>query len=205
MKKQCLVCDKIFSKPVNESVKNWIFRHKFCSIKCHHKFLSKIYKCEYCGKEWYPKRKAKFCSRECSGKSNGYKTGHKAPITCFKKGFTPWNKGTKGKMPTVWNKGIIWEALRGENHPRWKGGKVKKHSRETTFEGERQYRDWQKSVFKRDNYECQECGKHGGVLHADHIKPWISYPELRYDLTNGRTLCPPCHRKTETYGKHRIK
>ena len=35
---------------------------------------------------------------------------------------------------------------------------------------------------------------------ADHVKPWALYPELRYDLDNGRTLCVPCHKKTETYG-----
>lgn len=32
--KKCLHCEKIIYKPVNESLKNWTSRHKFCSINC---------------------------------------------------------------------------------------------------------------------------------------------------------------------------
>lgn len=69
--------------------------------------------------------------------------------------------------------------------------------------------DWRKSVFKRDNYTCQICLQRGKYLEADHIKPWAYFPELRFELSNGRTLCRPCHDKTkisykkmkEIYGK----
>ena len=40
----------------------------------------------------------------------------------------------------------------------------------------------------------------GGVLHADHIKPFAFFPSLRFDLENGRTLCVECHKKTPTFG-----
>jgi len=33
--------------------------------------------------------------------------------------------------------------------------------------------------------------------HTD--EEWSLYPELRYAIDNGRTLCKPCHMKTETY------
>lgn len=62
------------------------------------------------------------------------------------------------------------------------------------------YKNWRKSVFERDNYTCQECRDVGGILNADHIKPFSLYPELRFELSNGRTLCIKCHRKTNTYG-----
>lgn len=61
-------------------------------------------------------------------------------------------------------------------------------------------REWRSAVFVRDDYTCQSCGARGGRLHAHHLKPYKEYPELRHVLSNGVTLCIPCHRKTESYG-----
>ncbi len=63
-----------------------------------------------------------------------------------------------------------------------------------------EYRLWRDAVFTRDNHTCQACGVRGGVLRADHVKPWRTHPEGRYDVGNGRTLCDGCHKKTPTYG-----
>jgi len=63
-----------------------------------------------------------------------------------------------------------------------------------------EYRLWREHVFKRDLFTCQECGRRGGMLHADHIVPWRDDKESRYKLSNGRTLCVECHQKTPTYG-----
>jgi 5-methylcytosine-specific restriction endonuclease McrA len=63
-----------------------------------------------------------------------------------------------------------------------------------------EYKNWRKSVFERDNYTCVGCKERGGKLTADHIKQWAYYPELRFDINNGRTLCIDCHRKTHTWG-----
>jgi len=63
-----------------------------------------------------------------------------------------------------------------------------------------EYRLWRESVFERDNYTCQFCKKKGGNLNADHIKPFSLYLKLRFELDNGRTLCIPCHRTTDTWG-----
>ena len=99
----------------------------------------------------------------------------------------------------------IGEARKGEKCNLWKGGitpineKIR-HSLE--------YRLWRESVFKRDNFTCIWCGLKfikgitGNVeLQADHIKPFASYPELRFAIDNGRTLCINCHRKTDTWGR----
>ena len=50
------------------------------------------------------------------------------------------------------------------------------------------------SVFKRDNFTCQKCGIVGRELNAHHIKPYAKYKELRYELSNGITLCEDCHK-----------
>lgn len=58
---------------------------------------------------------------------------------------------------------------------------------------------WRTAVYERDGYKCQKCGRPGGsgnVLNAHHIKPWAKYPELRFELSNGMTLCSdPCHKE----------
>lgn len=68
----------------------------------------------------------------------------------------------------------------------------------------KEFANWRKAVFERDNYTCQICYVRGGVLHPDHIKQFAYYPELRFELSNGRTLCESCHRKTETWGRKLI-
>lgn len=79
----------------------------------------------------------------------------------------------------------------------WKGGitplnQIIRHSIE--------YKLWRIAVFERDKYTCRFCGQIGGKLNADHIKPFSLFPELRFAIDNGRTLCIDCHRKTSTYG-----
>lgn len=74
------------------------------------------------------------------------------------------------------------------------------HLRQRDKHGNAFDREWRLAVFERDNYTCVFCGKRGGKLQADHIKPFKEFPELRYELSNGRTLCVKCHRKTESYG-----
>lgn len=117
----------------------------------------------------------------------------------FKKGFTPWNKGLKaGDAPGIRS---------GERINTWRGGvtPINAYQRKTL-----DYKNWRKAVFERDNYTCVFCGAQNGkgktiTLQADHIKPFALYPELRLAIDNGRTLCKPCHTKTDTYGRFSLK
>jgi hypothetical protein len=75
------------------------------------------------------------------------------------------------------------------------------------FRKSRPYREWRTSVFRRDGFACVQCGDKNEpgrgetvLLRADHIKPFALHPELRLDLDNGRTLCDPCHKQTDTFG-----
>lgn len=63
-----------------------------------------------------------------------------------------------------------------------------------------EYKLWREAVFKRDDYTCIWCGQVGKNLNADHIKPFCNFPELRFAIDNGRTLCISCHKKTNTFG-----
>lgn len=58
-----------------------------------------------------------------------------------------------------------------------------------------EYKAWRKSVFERDDYTCQACGVRGAKVNAHHKKQYAFYPELRYDIDNGVTLCVPCHKE----------
>ena len=56
-----------------------------------------------------------------------------------------------------------------------------------------QYNEWRKNVLERDKFVCQVCGKKGKGLQAHHKKTFAQYPELRYDVQNGITVCKTCH------------
>lgn len=51
---------------------------------------------------------------------------------------------------------------------------------------------WSRDVRARDG-KCLECGRTED-LHAHHIKPKSSHPELILELSNGKTLCYGCHK-----------
>lgn len=102
--------------------------------------------------------------------------------------------------------------IKGNKHWNWKGGVTKAYQAIRTCQP---YKLWQRDCFERDNYTCIWCGDNkGGNLNVDHIKPFalilkqndIKTLEQAYDceelwdISNGRTLCVPCHKTTITYG-----
>lgn len=108
-------------------------------------------------------------------------------------------KGTKRKRSWVLKQA---KTIRGKNHWNWQNGKTKKSLR---LRNGYRYRKWRDLVYKRDNWTCQKCGARSMsgkpvILNADHIKSWAKYPKLRYDISNGRTLCLSCHIKTDNFG-----
>ena len=84
----------------------------------------------------------------------------------------------------------------GENHWHWIKDRSKvKRRRWDNSERVGKIAFWRISIFKRDNYTCQICGKYGEKLNAHHIMAWAKYPKLRYEIKNGITMCSRCHRK----------
>jgi len=47
---------------------------------------------------------------------------------------------------------------------------------------------------ERDHFQCTDCGAKG-YLQVHHIKEVSNYPELIWELDNGKTVCVSCHEK----------
>ena len=88
------------------------------------------------------------------------------------------------------------KSVTRENHPNWKGGISKINHIIRTSD---KYKEWRLSVFNRDNFTCQGCEQVGGYLEVHHIKGFAKYPEFRFDINNGITLCKKCHIKVDKY------
>jgi len=121
----------------------------------------------------------------------------KETIKKIKKATTGLRGYWKGKKRSPETRLKMKEAQLGEKGNNWRGGIYPENKR---IRGSSDYKIWRDKVFERDNFTCQICTKRGGTLNADHIKPFSQFPELILEINNGRTLCVPCHKKTETYG-----
>ena len=122
-----------------------------------------------------------FCSRVCTSK------GGVSAATRLKQ-----SKIRRGR-PAPW--------VAGKNCHFWRGGITEEHK---ALRMSLAYRQWRTAVFTRDDYTCQACKQRGVKLQADHELPFSLYPDLRFEVLNGRTLCIPCHKKTPTYGRNKI-
>lgn len=71
--------------------------------------------------------------------------------------------------------------------------KVKKRKRSQRAINNELDTSWAGEVKTRDGNVCQRCGKTSKRLNAHHIIP-RQYKELRWDICNGVSLCPRCHR-----------
>ena len=142
----------------------------------------KMYACGSCGKEVYRYPKV----------TRNNKTGqYFCSRTCFNFGFV-FSEELRAKIANS----LIGRYV-GPLSPNWRGGISKGHR-----EGyvSHRYSAWVLAVFRKDRFTCVFCGAYGSKIVADHIFPWCLFPELRYDITNGRTLCDSCHKRTPTYG-----
>lgn len=143
--------------------------------------------------------------------SLAHKGKHRSPFTEFKKGLIhskEWKKRQSerfkgignpfyGKTHTKEIRARLSKIFSGKNNHFWKGGisSINKRIRRS-----KKFRDWREDVFKRDNYTCQICGFSSGQgkhidLHLHHIKFFSEFPQFRFDVNNGITLCKNCHQK----------
>jgi uncharacterized C2H2 Zn-finger protein len=166
-------------------------RGKYCSTKC--KYLGDRNEvtlvCVVCGKS-YEKAKvasenSKYCSPQCSGKGR-IKTEKRICKGCGEIFIVcPSSKNIFCSHNCYSN------FIKGENSYLWKGGITSERVKARTNP---EYNEWRKKVFARDNYTCVYCGNRN-PLHAHHIFSFADFPELRYEIYNGETVCISCHEK----------
>ena len=112
---------------------------------------------------------------------------------------------------------LKFSKRRGIQTGNWKGGRTKLAQ---LIRSCMKYSEWRTSIFIRDEHTCQLCGARNGngktvYLNVDHypkslaeiLETWkvTSYNDSLlcndlWDTNNGRTLCVPCHKETDTYG-----
>lgn len=130
--------------------------------------------------------------------------------TIFKRLGVEMRRGGNKKGYIPWNYGKEYLAIRGKNHPNWKGGITSLNQK---IRHCIEYYNWMRSIMKRDDYTCQKCGKKGnGNLEVDHYPRKFSdimhsnkissYEEAQkcdelWNINNGRTLCLKCHNRTK--------
>lgn len=172
---ECLVCKSKLKYTI-----------KFCSKKCYG--ISKK------GVKQSPEHKDKIRKANIGVSRNlGYRHSEEAKIKIglASKG-NKYASGKKQSEETLQKRSLSMKKfydLKGR-----KEQKRYKHSANT-----KQYRDWRKSIFERDRYTCQMCLIVGCYLEAHHIKSWAKFPELRYEIDNGMTVCRECHKLTDNY------
>jgi len=208
--KECIYCGKKFYKPITCSKREWKTR-KFCSRVCcdlkrrKYSIIKKV--CLYCKKEFFVKSSrintSKFCNKSCHGKYS-YKLNNKLDkidtrnlkicVIC-KNQYRTKGKGKEHSKTCSYKCAGKYRSLyiRGENHPNFVQGSAHTRALRNTEE----YNNWRFSVYKRDFYTCRTCNKHCRKkdIVAHHIKSFKDFPDLRFDIENGVTLCRSCHKK----------
>lgn len=161
---------------------------RYCSRACSStaRAVAKVeLVCLVCGEDYmafpYRAEASKYCSKECW-------SSRKPAVNCLACGTEFVPRGTVGKYCSRF---CAKTHMVGERAAQWKGGLTlaNERARRST-----DLRKWRLAVYKRDGYRCQDCGTRT-ELHAHHIKFWSTHPELRFEVSNGVTVCIDCHGK----------
>jgi hypothetical protein len=159
---------------------------KYCGQECSKKAreIKKEIKCLNCNKLFIVQsyRDAKYCSKVCKIKFNSSKIIEVNCKNCKQTFLSKECKKKKFCTTTCFNKYNC-----GINHYEWKTLNHIVHENSAL-------KKWAVIVKKRDNYTCQLCEEtNTKVLEAHHIKEKENYPDLKFDISNGITLCCKCH------------
>ncbi len=209
VKVKCDFCNKGFYKHPSAIKRT---KHNLCSTECRQHFLAenrknktnkKVAYCHTCNKEIirteaeFKNRPAKnyFCSTECKDehlrKGRGGFTHKIKKCEYCNKEFTITSRNRR-KVKYCSNECKKNGFPKGEKHLSFK----KELSRDYRSKHRLTHENttWRQEVFKRDNFTCVVCSKHGDKLNAHHLENYASCKEKRFDIDNGVTLCILCHK-----------
>ena len=158
--------------------------------------------CELCGQSFnsWESQRRRFCSNKCRLVElhritpEKRRTGqNRKCITCGKLFYvsgwqTKINKGLYCSKQCYYRDKS--KKFTGAGNPQYKDGRIKKYGIYTNIK----WRKIRKEIYERDGWACQDCGKHGGKIHAHHIIP-VGICENPFDKNNIITLCVKCHLK----------
>ena len=180
--KKCRVCGKTFSAKWGVSWKQWK-KSFWCSRKCFNstrreRKISHEHKIRISRSLM-----GRIVSKETRRKISLANTG-KTATAITRERLRMSHLGIPNK-----NKGIKRPTHSGENHWNWKKDRtqIKVGDR---FLNDPLQKGWRKAVKNRDGWKCRIANNNCfGKLEAHHILPWSEFPELRYQINNGVTLC----------------
>lgn len=144
---------------------------KFCSMTCKSVWQSKHRSVEN-HPRWQGGERSKVC--EYCGKP--YTIADGRALSVFKKQkFCSKPCADKGGLRYF-----------GPDNNKWTGNPRKRHRPS-------RHAAWARAVISRDSATCRRCGCSGVEMHAHHIVSYKDDAALRWDVTNGETLCFSCH------------
>jgi len=139
----------------------------------------------------WKKATAKFCSHSCKSRFTCKKhiAGKKHIEETLKKISS--SRIGKPHILTPEGKKSFTEKMSRQNNWKW----IEDRTKLVTSKGSEErrssrYKDWRRQVCNRDKWKCRisniDCN---GRLEVHHILGFTEYPELKYDINNGISLC----------------
>ena len=181
------------------------YERKTCSKECNYKLVAERTRsravdnisknCTVCTQEFTTRfwKKDKTCSKQCKSKliSSNLKGRAKTAEHCSN--ISEALKNSEKAKRTQFKKGkenpAYGRSQTGPANHNWKGGNTNSNQKKRN---DPRMEEWRKSVFEKDSYTCQKCGTKG-FLQAHHIIPFSQNFEKAFDVSNGLTVCVPCH------------
>lgn len=136
------------------------------------------------------------------GKKFTFTAQHVENLRIANKGQVPWIKGKTQTVQHIKNRvqariknGTTSKVTspRQEAHYLWKEDRTQL-SKGDEHRNSPAHREWSRNVKNRDEWRCRISNHNcDGKLVAHHILSWAEFPDLRYQLNNGITLCHAHH------------